>query len=269
MNAITPIEELSDKEFSLVISIASTDAGLAIPASKKSLVQSRVARRMRDIGVTDRASYFRSLESDKDERSELIYVLTTNVSHFYREPHHFEFIRNNILSTGTPQGLRFWSAGCSNGQEPYTLALEILTAFPDAAKSDILILASDIDPNVLAKARSGEYSESEIEGVPKESRAKLFEKVGDQYRVRKEIAELVRFRNLNLNGEWPMKGLFDVILCRNVVIYFNDETQHSLWPRFAEKLVPNGVLMLGHSERIHPIEGTGFESIGVTTYRKT
>ncbi|MEM8802793.1 MAG: protein-glutamate O-methyltransferase [Pseudomonadota bacterium] len=268
MNAIAPMEGLSDREFDLVISVASQDAGLAIPKSKKSLVQSRVARRMREKGVTDRASYFRALEVDKDERSELIYVLTTNVSHFYREPHHFEFIREQILERPNPQGLRLWSAGCSNGQEPYTLALEILTAIPDAAKSDILILASDIDPNVLAKAKSGVYSESEIEGVPKVARTKLFQQVGDQYHIRKEVAELVRFRSLNLNSEWPMKGQFDVILCRNVVIYFDEKTQRTLWSRFAEKLVPNGVLMLGHSERIHPLEGTGFESIGVTTYRK-
>lgn len=268
MNALAPTEELTEAEFQLVISIASEDAGLEIPASKKSLVQSRVARRMREIGVSDRHAYFEALRTNGTERSELIYVLTTNVSHFYREPHHFKYIRENVLSRPNTKGLRFWSAGCSNGQEPYTLALEILTAIPDAAKSDILILASDIDPSVLAKARTGMYSEHEIEGVPDTLRAKLFEQHGDQYHVRKEVSELVRFKSLNLNGDWPMKGQFDVILCRNVVIYFNDETQHRLWPKFAQKLVPNGFLMLGHSERIHPIEGTGFENVGVTAYRK-
>lgn len=268
MNAVIPIEQLTDSEFNLVVAIAAEDAGLAIPVSKKSLVQSRVARRMREIGVKNRNDYFNGLETDTNERSELIYVLTTNVSHFYREPHHYDYIRENLLSKPNPTGLRFWSAGCSNGQEPYTLALEILSNIPNAASKDILILATDIDPNVLAKAKSGLYSENEIEGVPANMRSKLFDKTGGQYQVRKEVSDLIRFKSLNLNREWPMKGQFDVILCRNVVIYFNDETQHALWPRFASKLVDGGILMLGHSERIHPIEGTGFENIGVTTYRK-
>lgn len=269
MNAHTPIDEISDAEFALVTTIAAEDAGLSIPDTKKSLVQSRITRRMREIGVTDRNRYFETLKSDTEERNELIFVLTTNVSHFYREPHHFEFIRENILSRADCTGLRIWSAGCSNGQEPYTLAYEILSAIPDAAQRDILVLASDIDPGVLAKAKSGVYSETEIEGVPEGTRSKLFDIQDDgQYKVRQDISKLIRFRNLNLNGTWPMRGHFDLIMCRNVVIYFNEHTQHALWPRFAERLVPNGILMLGHSERIHPIEGSGFESIGVTTYRK-
>lgn len=269
MNSLAPIDEISDREFGQIVTIAAKEAGLAIPDSKKSLVQSRVTRRMREIGIASSEEYFAKLANDSAERRELIYVLTTNVSHFYREDHHFEFIRKNILSKPNPRGLRFWSAGCSNGQEPYTLAHEILRVIPDAAKRDILILASDIDPNVLAKAKSGKYSKTEIDGVPENMRSSLFDETADDcFKVRPGIAELVRFRNLNLNATWPMRGKFDLILCRNVVIYFDDETQRALWPRFGEKLLPNGILMLGHSERIHPLDGSGFESIGVTTYRK-
>ncbi len=269
MNAHAPIEGLSDREFQCITKIASDEAGLAIPASKRSLVQSRVTRRMREIGIPDYQDYFARLEQDSSERRELIYVLTTNVSHFYRENHHFDYIREEILKKGVKKGMRLWSAGCSNGQEPYTLAFEILQRIPDAANQNILVLATDIDPSVLAKARTGIYSAVEVEGVPKYLRLKLFDQKNDDiFQVRPEVSELVRFKSLNLNSDWPMQGHFELIMCRNVAIYFSDTTQRALWPRFSERLVPNGILMLGHSERIHPLEGSGFEPIGVTTYRK-
>ncbi len=268
MNDLTPIDTLTESEFQRIVQIAAEDAGLSIPVSKQSLVQSRVTRRIRELRLADSSEYFDLLDRDRSERSELICVLTTNVSHFYREDHHFKFIRDNVLSKPEKQKLRFWSAGCSNGQEPYTLAYEILSAIPDAAQRDILILASDIDPKVLAKAKSGLYKDTEVEGVPQQLRQKFFVQEGGNYRVKPDIANLIRFRQLNLNAEWPMRGPFDLIMCRNVVIYFNDATQKALWPRFAQLLNPGGILMLGHSERIHPIENSGFAAIGVTTYRK-
>ncbi len=260
---------LSDVHFQGIVSIAATDAGLAIPVSKKSLVQSRVTRRMRKIGVNDCDAYLALLDHDGAERQELICVLTTNVSHFYREQHHFESVAEKILKKAGNSSLRFWSAGCSNGQEPYTLAFEILKHIPDAASKDILVLATDIDPQVLRKARSGIYTESEIDGVPSADRSKLFDCLNDgSFCVTPEISRLVRFRQLNLNGPWPIQGSFDAIFCRNVVIYFSDQTQSELWPRFGNHLKSDGLLLLGHSERIHPLEGSGFESAGVTTYRK-
>lgn len=259
----------SDTDFRRIADIAAADAGLFIPPSKKSLVQSRVTRRMRKIGLDACGEYLARLDHDRTERNELICVLTTNVSHFYRERHHFEFIAENVLKTAGNRRLRFWSAGCSNGQEPYTLAFEILRAIPDAADRDILILASDIDPQVLKNAAAGVYAETEIDGVAIADRPKFFSDNKDgTFSVRPELSRLIRFRQLNLNAPWPMQGQFDVILCRNVVIYFNDATQQALWPRFANALGPGGLLMLGHSERVHPLENSAFENIGVTTYRK-
>lgn len=260
----------SDAHFQRIVAIADTEAGLAIPATKKSLVQSRVTRRMRAIGVDQCGDYLSRLDTDASERGELISVLTTNVSHFYREKHHFEYIAKNILQKTANDRLRFWSAGCSNGQEAYSLAFEILKAIPDATNRDILVLASDIDPRVLRKARSGIYSQTEIEGIPVEDRKRYLDPNGDgTFSISSAASKLVQFRQLNLNGEkWPMKGPFDAILCRNVVIYFSDETQRALWPRFRNLLSSGGVLMLGHSERIHPLENSGFENHGVTTYRK-
>lgn len=261
---------LSDSHFRQIAEIAATEAGLAIPEAKKSLVQSRVARRMRALGLTTCSDYLSALGGDASETQHLISALTTNVSHFFREAHHFRFLREELLSTA-PQRLRIWSAGCSCGQEPYSIAMEIFRSLPDAHDRDILILASDIDQQVLDKAIAGRYTQSEIEGVAGADRTTFFSRAdADGYQVIDKLRHLVRFRKLNLNaGDWPMKGPFDAILCRNVVIYFDDTTQARLWPRFNKLLKPGGALLLGHSERIHPLAGSGFEAADITTYRKT
>lgn len=261
---------LSDTEFRRIVDFARREAGLAIPDSKKSLVQSRVARRMRALGFNDCRDYLASLAESDGETEHLIAALTTNVSHFFREAHHFHQLRDRIAANALPGKLRFWSAGCSNGQEPYSLAIEILKSVPDVVRRDILILASDIDRNVLLKASAGIYSPGEVESVPEEDRSAFLRELPDgRFEVTQEVRDLVRFRRLNLNApSWPMQGPFDAILCRNVVIYFSDETQAALWPRFHALLKPGGLLMLGHSERLHPIEESGFEPAGVTTYRK-
>lgn len=260
---------LSDHDFRQIAEIAATEAGLAIPDSKKSLVQSRVARRMRLLGFRECADYLTAITGNETETQHLIAALTTNVSHFFREKHHFDYIRD-VLHDAPTGKLRFWSAGCSNGQEPYSLAMEVLRALPNAAEQDILILASDIDRNVLDRATRGVYSASEIEGVSSRDRAAFLQEQPDgTYQVVEALRKIVRFRQLNLNGKtWPMKGPFDAIFCRNVVIYFNDETQSILWPRFHALLKRGGLLILGHSERLQEIEGSGFETAGVTTYRK-
>ncbi|MEO0917485.1 MAG: protein-glutamate O-methyltransferase CheR [Pseudomonadota bacterium] len=271
MNDMTQPATLSDTEFRQIIAIAFKEAGLEIPEAKKSLVQSRVARRMRALGFDDCHGYLAALDGNDEETENLVSALTTNVSHFFREMHHFQTLREAFLTSPSPGKLRFWSAGCSNGQEPYSLAIEILRKVPDAANRDILILASDIDRNVLNKAQKGIYTSSEIENVPLEDRNAFFHSRDDgTYEAKEALKALVRFRQLNLNGPtWPMQGPFDAILCRNVVIYFNDKTQAKLWPRFRALLKPQGYLMLGHSERIQDPAESGFETAGVTTYRTT
>lgn len=271
MNVASANIVLSDQHFQRVIEIAATEAGLAIPETKKSLVQSRVARRMRTLGLSDCGEYLDSLPGNSTETQHFISALTTNVSHFFREAHHFEYIREKVLTKTTSKRLRFWSAGCSNGQEPYSLAMEIIKSVPNAGKMDVLILATDIDDTVLEKASRGIYSETEIEGVPEPDRKRfLTRQQNGQYQINEELRKLVRFRKLNLNSpNWPMKGPFDAILCRNVVIYFSDETQNLLWPRFRNLLGTSGSLLLGHSERIVDVEGMGFQVAGVTTYQKT
>ena len=268
MTALGAVGNLSDAQFHRITAIAAEDAGLAIPDAKKSLVQSRIGKRMRVLQLEDTSAYMDALEDSDEERRELVSALTTNVSHFYREKHHFDFLRSKVLKGGD-RHLRLWSAGCSNGQEAYTLAIEVLKANSKAASRDILILASDIDDKVLARARNGTYSDAELAGVAADDRDRFFKRTPEgRWTARENLRSIVRFRHLNLNASWPMQGAFDVIFCRNVVIYFSDETQAALWPKFRERLKPGGLLMLGHSERIHPLNGSGFESVGVTTYRK-
>ena len=160
--------------------------------------------------------------------------------------------------------VRIWSSACSTGQEPYTIALTILSILPDAANHDIKILATDIDPNVVATAKAGIYSQSEVEPVPAELVRRWMTKTPDgQFSVGEEMRALVSFRELNLIGPWPMKQTFDAIFCRNVVIYFDEATQREMWRRFRGMLQIGGRLYVGHSERV---VGDGFRSDGLTTY---
>ena len=232
---------------------------------------------MRVIGLEDFQNYL-SLVADpenRDERRELVSVLTTNVSSFYRESHHFEFFSKNVipalksrLQEGKPA--RIWSAGCSSGQEPYSIAMECLKAIPDAITRDLLILATDIDAGILKKAALGEFSSSELGSIDVAAREQFFDASPDasKFTLSGELRSLVRFRELNLHGDWPIRGLFDAIFCRNVVIYFDAAHQQRLWPRFREAMHTGGFLFLGHSERVHPLDGSGFSNIAITTYRK-
>ncbi len=280
MNALsstTSAVEISDLEFDAISAIAVREAGLAIPKSKKSLVQSRIARRFRSLNIKNCKDYLEYLSQSSAETSELISVLTTNVSSFYREAHHFEFLRQNVLprlketlANGRPA--RLWSAGCSSGQEPYSIAIEVAKAIPDFASHDLLILASDIDPKILDKARRGIYSAQDLEAVAEEDRNRFFKDVAgenDAFQATDELKSLVRMKELNLHGDWPIKAQFDAIFCRNVVIYFDDEHQKRLWPRFRERLTDSGWLILGHSERIQDTQASGFTSVGVTVYQRT
>lgn len=270
------VSTLTDQEFALLAAIAAEEAGLSIPASKKTLVQSRIARRMREVGVKDCGAYLALLDGNAPERRELISVLTTNVSSFYRERHHFEFLVGTVVPVlraklARRERVRIWSAGCSSGQEPYTIAIELLKAIPEAARSDVLILASDIDPHILQRAIAGLYPEAELDTVAPEDRKRFFlrsDGPAPGWTAGEDLRRIVRFRELNLHHTWPMHGNFDLIMCRNVVIYFDETKQRALWPRFHERLVPGGWLMLGHSERIQSIEGTGFRTAGVTIYQK-
>lgn len=265
--------------FEAISDLAYARAGLVIAADKVPMVLARVGKRMRSLGIASLAEYRNYLDSDPgaEERNELVYALTTNVTSFMREAHHFEFIRDRILSPCIERAragarIRFWSAGCSTGQEPYSLAMLLLDRCPEASKYDIRILATDIDPYVLQTAREARYSEEVATSLPDNLRSRFLAARTDRndlpLEVDAEVRRLVTFRELNLLAPWPMRRPFDLVLCRNVVIYFDRKTQIRLWRRFHDALHPGGHLMLGHSERLDPDHARSFRTVGTTIYQK-
>lgn len=272
-------ETISDKHFSIISKLAYEKAGLMVTDSKRQMIESRLLRHLRSIKCEDLDAYLGSIKNDASGHltDSLISVLTTNVSSFFRERHHFDAIEKSVLprlreKAGKNRRIRFWSAGCSSGQEPFSLAMMILEKAPDLAKADIRILGTDIDRAVLKRAKSGTFKKEEAASLPPEYRARFLTEISTRSgdcRVSQDVLEMVSFRPLNLIESWPMKGLFDVIFCRNVVIYFDSLTQLELWPRFHSALEPNGYLFLGHSERIPAPGNSGFTPNGVTTYKKS
>jgi chemotaxis protein methyltransferase CheR len=269
----------TEGDFKKIAAMVHGDAGIALHETKATLVYSRLAKRLRALGLASFQDYCALVAGHEgvDERQKMLAALTTNVTRFFREPHHFDHLRDKVLppllSAARAGGkIRIWSAACSSGQEPYSAAMTLLAAAPDAANLDIRILATDIDPNMVADARAGIYVPSLLAGIPPEySRrwiAPSTHRPGSM-QIAEEARSLITFNELNLIGDWPMKGKFDAIFCRNVAIYFDDDTQARLWSRFAPLLKVGGHLYIGHSERVAGPAASAFEPDGITTYRLT
>lgn len=251
-------------------------AGIALPDSKTTLVYSRLAKRLRALQLSSFGEYCDLVSSaeGEEERRNMLAALTTNVTRFYREPHHFEHLREHVIEPIADEvrrggRLRIWSAGCSTGQEPYSIALTILSVLPDAPNLDVRILATDIDPNVIAAGREGVYSEDLVEPIPVQLRNQWLERADNDRRmwsIGPAARSLVTFNELNLMGPWPMKGKFHTIFCRNVVIYFDEQTQERIWARYAGALAPGGRLYVGHSERVS-YPNSALINDGLTSYR--
>lgn len=264
----------TEDDFKQIAQILHSHAGIALNEGKAALVYSRLAKRLRSLGLRSFREYCALVEGHQgvDERQAMMAALTTNVTRYFREPHHFDHMRDVVMPKLIDRArrggkIRLWSAACSNGQEPYSMAITVLSALPDAANLDVKILATDIDPNMVAEGRAGIYREDAVAPVPLELRRKWFKKAqGGAWEVADELRALVSFRELNLIGDWPMKGKFDAIFCRNVVIYFDEPTQERIWSRFAPMLEPGGTLYIGHSERVTGPATSVFETTGLTTY---
>lgn len=270
---------MTDAEFKAISEIAYKEAGLVFPQEKAPLVQSRINRRLRQTKINSFAKYIAFVESQQglSERRVMISSLTTNVSNFFRESHHFDILREAILPDLLARAraggrIRIWSAGCSTGQEPYSIAMTILDVAPDASGLDIKILATDIDPNVITTAKQGYYDANSVDGIHETLQEKYLEiiKNGPKtgFKISNTVQDMVSFRELNLLSEWPFSGTFDVIFCRNVVIYFDEITRMSLWPRFEAATGRDGWLFVGHSERLSDQLNTEFITAGPTAYRR-
>jgi chemotaxis protein methyltransferase CheR len=276
--AIVPGEYLlTVADFRQIAAILHDDAGISLSEAKAALVYARLAKRLRALGLTSFRDYC-ALISDGgavDERQKLVAALTTNVTKFFREKHHFEHLQRTAMPSLIERArrggqVRIWSAGCSNGQEAYSAALVILSMMPEVLAHDVKILATDIDPNMIAEGRVGRYSSTAVEDVPPELKKRWLRKVhDDEWQVADEAMQLVSFRELNLFAQWPMKRPFDITFCRNVAIYFDKTKQAELWARFAKTLVPGGYLYIGHSERISGPATDIFANDGITTWRRS
>jgi len=269
---------LSDEDFLIIARLVREDFGLNLQLNKKDMVISRLGRRVKDLGLPDFNSYVQLL-SGRGGAEELRYLrssLTTNVTRFFREDHHFALMRETVFPDLVARAraggrMRIWSAGCSAGQEPYSLALTLLDICPDAPEHDILILATDVDPVILQTASKGTYPQEEAQAIPPSMRVHLTDCIpgsGGEFALGKSPRALIRFAELNLMGAWPMRGPMDVIFCRNVVIYFDSETQARLWSRFSQLMPIGGYLVMGHSERLTGPANECFARVGNNAYRK-
>ena len=258
-------------DFRAIADLLYAASGIHLADAKATLVYSRIAKRVRKLGLDSFRAYCDLLRSDPDhpEHAAMLSALTTNVTRFFREPHHFDHMARDLLPPLIAKAraggrVRLWSAGCSAGHEPYSMAMTLLDAFPDAAKFDVRILATDIDPLVVEHARRGLYNDGDVEPIAAPLRSKFMNRAGSGWQVTPALAELLSFGSLNLMEDWPMRGKFDAIFCRNVAIYFDEPTQTRLFTRFAERLTPDGRLYIGHSERSLIPQLT---SAGLTIYR--
>lgn len=268
--------EFSDKDFKFIRTLVAEKTGIVLSDAKRDLVYGRLSRRLRHLGIERFSDYCQLLaEGDEDELVQFVNAITTNLTSFFREPHHFDYLGKTLLpileKQNTHRKIRIWSAGCSTGEEPYSIAMVVKEMCPRLDRLDVKILATDLDSNVLAKAETGVYDLSRVEGIPKERLRRWFRKGRGEnegtVKVSSELQEMITFRQLNLMQPWPMKGPFDVIFCRNVVIYFDKPTQRTLFNRYADLLVDGGHLFVGHSETLFKVTDR-FELIGKTVYRK-
>ncbi len=249
--------------------------GITLSSSKSEMVYGRLSRRLRALSLKSFREY-RSLlatEDGQQELAEFVNALTTNLTSFFRESHHFDYLREHLLLplATSPRRIRMWSAGCSTGEEPYSIAMTVAETLTLKGCGDLKILATDLDSDVLETGRRGQYNDDRLRGMATRRRESFFTKRetvdGVRHDVKPELAALITFKQLNLMHELPMKGPLDVIFCRNVVIYFDKDTQRQLFAKFAKVQRTGDLLFLGHSESLHNVSDA-YSLIGKTVYRR-
>jgi chemotaxis protein methyltransferase CheR len=265
------------RDFYRIAAVLKAEAGITLSEVKAPLVYARLVRRVRDLGLESFRAYCMLIQSDAgaEERRRMTAALTTNITRFFREPHHFEHLREEVMPAlarlATRGGrVRLWSAGCSSGEEAYSIALTVLSVLPEAHRMDVKVLATDIDTDMLARGQAGIYADADTAPIDPALRERWFHPRGDGaqrlWGASRALCNLVAFRPLNLIGAWPMRGRFQAIFCRNTVIYFEEPEQVRVWTQMAEVSAPGGMLYVGHSERV---TGTDrFTPVGMTTYRR-
>lgn len=264
---------LSDQEFERLRSLVKDHTAIELSDAKRALVFSRFSRRLRALGLSTFGQYCDLVEDgDETEIGALATTITTNFTRFFREDHHFDFLQKSLNAYSDTRRLRIWSAGCATGEEPYSIAITLLESIPDIARWDIRILATDIDTNALHQAASGIFPEERLATVDDAIRKRWFfrgrGRNGKRVRISKDVANLISFRELNLIHEWPMRNPFDIIFCRNVMIYFDKDFKKSLVRGFSSLQRPGDLLFVGHSENLMnisdayaPVDRTVYERV--------
>ena len=270
-------ERLTDDEFGRIRELIYKLAGISLADGKKDLVYRRLSGRVTQLGLSSFAEYYDYLMRDSsDELQAFCDSLTTNFTSFFREQHHFDFLQRHYLPGLAENGgrlgnrLRIWSAGCSSGEEPYSIAMTLRDHFRDVDRWDSKILATDLDTQVIETCKSGIYSDERLEKIPSPERKRWLSPNPAQpgtFKVSSRLQSMITFKQLNLMSPWPMKGPFDMIFCRNVIIYFDKQTQARLVDRFADLLADGGYLIIGHSESLLNVSER-FELTGKTIHRK-
>jgi len=276
MNGVKEFE-FSDKEFNFLREFVKERTGINLSDAKRELVYGRLAKRLRVLKLAGFGEYCERLKNgDETETANLVDSITTNLTSFFRENHHFEYLADELIpriqkENHIKRRVRIWSAGCSSGEEPYSIAMVLKESMPSTGGWDTKVLATDLDSKVVARAKSGVYDLNRINSLPSHRLKRWFNKgKGDnsgQIQAAPTLQELITFKELNLMHEWPIKGPFDAIFCRNVVIYFDKPTQRVLFDRYADLLTENGILFIGHSESLFKVSDR-FKLLGKTIYQK-
>ncbi len=267
--------ELDQKQFSKISRTLYDLCGIKLHTGKEELVKARLNKRLQALGLRSFADYTRYVERDDSgkELAIMVDLLTTNKTDFFREQQHFDFMRRFVAPTlkNTQRSYRIWSAGCSSGEEPFSIAISLHEELSENDLRDVRILATDISDRMLTKARAGLYERGAVSDIPAPMLEKYFECVRtddtEKFRVKEKVRAKVSFARLNLMDPWPMHGPFDVIFCRNVMIYFDKATQENLVNRFWQLLSSNGYLFVGHSESMASLSHP-FHYVQPAIYRK-
>ncbi len=268
--------QLSDEQFARISRLVKDLAGINLHDGKKELVKARLNKRLRALGLACFDEYIDRVRDDASgaELTAMLDALSTNLTSFFREADHFRHLGGTVLPRLAERGqrrLRIWSAGCSSGEEPYSIAITVREVLGDLSGWDAAILATDLSTRVLANAREGVYDARRVAPVEPRQRQRYFSLAASRpekrYRVAPTLRRLVHFVRLNLMDAWPMRGPFDVIFCRNVMIYFEKPTQADIVTRFARLLSPGGALFIGHSESLTGIRHN-FRYVRPTVYEK-
>lgn len=266
--------ELTAKDFKFIQWFIHKNVGIYLSDQKRAMVYGRMSRKLRELGLTRFVQYREKIEKNHQDKMDFINCITTNKTQFFRERHHFDYLENDLFPQWVEEDkkeLRVWSAGCSTGEEPYTFIAALNSSGALDYMDRVSLLATDIDSNVLAKAKLGIYSEEALESIPKPYLKSNFVRGKGEHqgkiKISQHLQSYIKFNQLNLLDEWPMAKKFDVISCRNVMIYFDKSTQERLLHRFHHMLNDGGVLFIGHSESVGS-DCDFFRHLGQTIYLK-